>query len=96
MGTNCDFVLWRKVEVYFKRSVPCLANIHKHNPPQRQKQRLLFLIAILCCLLFPANAFAHPLGEFVVNRYSRLEPGAEQIQLLYVVDMAEILYWSAT
>lgn len=36
-----------------------------------------------------ANA-AHPLGNFSVNRYSRLEFGTGQATLRYIVDMAEI------
>jgi hypothetical protein len=34
--------------------------------------------------------FAHPLGNFTVNRYSRLELSADQIRVRYIVDMAEI------
>lgn len=41
-------------------------------------------------LLAPAAALAHPLGNFTVNRYSRLEVGAEHIRILYVLDIAEI------
>jgi ABC-type nickel/cobalt efflux system permease component RcnA len=33
---------------------------------------------------------AHPLGNFSVNRYSRLEVGATQLTVYYVLDMAEI------
>ena len=41
-------------------------------------------------LLRPQAALAHPLGNFTVNRYSRIEPGAGHIYLRYVLDMAEI------
>ncbi len=41
-------------------------------------------------LLIPAAALAHPLGNFTVNRYSRLELSPEGLRLRYVVDMAEI------
>jgi nickel/cobalt transporter (NicO) family protein len=52
--------------------------------------RLLSIgIAALACAL-PATALAHPLGNFTVNRYSRLEVAADQIRLRYVVDLAEI------
>lgn len=37
-----------------------------------------------------AKHAAHPLGNFSVNRYSRLEFGAGQVTLRYIVDMAEI------
>jgi len=35
-------------------------------------------------------ASAHPLGNFTVNRYSRLEVGRATVQLRYVLDLAEI------
>ena len=38
----------------------------------------------------PVAAFAHPLGNFTVNRYSKLTAGTQQLELLYVLDMAEI------
>ncbi|MDQ3248859.1 MAG: high-affinity nickel-transporter, partial [Chloroflexota bacterium] len=47
-------------------------------------------MGLLLLLLSPKVAGAHPLGNFTVNRYSRLELGAEQINLLYIIDMAEI------
>ncbi|MCC6167175.1 MAG: sulfite exporter TauE/SafE family protein [Caldilineaceae bacterium] len=41
-------------------------------------------------LVTPSAALAHPLGNFTVNRYSRLSVSGEEIRLTYVVDMAEI------
>ena len=41
-------------------------------------------------MLRPQAALAHPLGNFTVNRYSRIEIGAGRIYLRYVLDMAEI------
>jgi nickel/cobalt transporter (NicO) family protein len=38
----------------------------------------------------PAPAEAHPLGNFTVNRYSRLELYADAVRVRYVLDMAEI------
>ena len=38
----------------------------------------------------PQVAFAHPLGNFTINRYSRVEPNTDQIYVRYVLDMAEI------
>jgi ABC-type nickel/cobalt efflux system permease component RcnA len=52
--------------------------------------RLLPLIVAAISALLPAPAAAHPLGNFTVNRYSRVAVGAEQITLFYVLDMAEI------
>jgi ABC-type nickel/cobalt efflux system permease component RcnA len=33
---------------------------------------------------------AHPMGNFSVNRYARLEPSGERLALTYIVDFAEI------
>ena len=33
---------------------------------------------------------AHPLGNFTINQYSRIELAADQVTLRYVLDMAEI------
>jgi nickel/cobalt exporter len=38
----------------------------------------------------PEKAEAHPLGNFTINRYSRIELSPSGIHLRYVVDMAEI------
>jgi len=51
---------------------------------------LSVLIITLVLLVSPVAVSAHPLGNFTVNRYSRLVLGAEQVHLHYVLDMAEI------
>jgi ABC-type nickel/cobalt efflux system permease component RcnA len=38
----------------------------------------------------PENASAHPLGNFTINRYSRIELYSDAIRVRYVLDMAEI------
>jgi nickel/cobalt transporter (NicO) family protein len=48
-----------------------------------------FLLAF-ALLLIPAAAFAHPLGNFTINRYSRVEIGPDEARLRYVLDLAEI------
>ncbi|HJU54893.1 MAG TPA: hypothetical protein VJ715_09985 [Pyrinomonadaceae bacterium] len=45
---------------------------------------LLFVIAL------PFAAWAHPLGNFSINHFARLEVGDGQVRVRYVVDMAEI------
>ncbi len=47
------------------------------------------LLALLL-LVLPAVAQAHPLGNFTINRFSRVEPGADGVHLTYIVDMAEV------
>jgi len=46
---------------------------------------------ITSSMLLPAQiAAAHPLGNFSVNHYTRIEVAPKQVQLFYVVDLAEI------
>lgn len=64
----------------------------RHNGRLRPSLRLFLPMLILLSLLArPAKpAAAHPLGNFSVNRYSRLQINTNHIELFYVVDMAEI------
>jgi nickel/cobalt exporter len=55
----------------------------------RLVKRLLVLITV-CFLLAPAAASAHPLGNFTVNRFARVEVAGHRLYVRYVVDMAEI------
>ena len=50
----------------------------------------LLLSLALGALLRPAPAAAHPLGNFTVNRYARLELSPERVRVRYVLDLAEI------
>ena len=38
------------------------------------KKLLLAVLSLAAALAFVASAAAHPLGNFTVNRYSRIEP----------------------
>ena len=61
-----------------------------------QHRRGIFVMSALLILMGvfiiprPPVAPAHPLGNFTINRYSRIEPHADRIYLRYVLDMAEI------
>lgn len=46
--------------------------------------------AVFIALAAPSVASAHPLGNFTVNRYSRISVYSDQIRVEYVLDMAEI------
>jgi nickel/cobalt transporter (NicO) family protein len=48
------------------------------------------LLAVVVALAAPAIASAHPLGNFTVNRYSRIEVYSDKLRVNYVLDMAEI------
>ncbi|MBF6560048.1 MAG: sulfite exporter TauE/SafE family protein [Candidatus Binataceae bacterium] len=47
-------------------------------------------VAILTTLLMARPAAAHPMGNFSINHYAKIIPGAETIELDYIIDMAEI------
>jgi ABC-type nickel/cobalt efflux system permease component RcnA len=55
-------------------------------------RRLLLLasLAVVAALLLPGVASAHPLGNFTVNHYARIEPRLDGLRILYVLDEAEI------
>ena len=53
-------------------------------------KRLLVLAGAFLALLLPAAASAHPLGNFTINRFSRVETSGDRVYVLYVLDMAEI------
>jgi nickel/cobalt exporter len=53
-------------------------------------KRLSLLLVALAALAAPAAATAHPLGNFTINHFSRLEVSGHRLYVLYVLDMAEI------
>ena len=69
-------------------SLALMINTKRHH----YIRRLGIGLWVACVLLlgFPIGAWAHPLGNFTINRYSRLEVAADSVQLFYVLDMAEI------
>lgn len=48
------------------------------------------LITLVLTITGAERAIAHPLGNFTINHFARLEVGREQVHIHYVVDMAEI------
>ncbi len=53
-------------------------------------RRLFFLTLVAIALFVPGVAAAHPLGNFTINRFSRIETAGDRIYVLYVLDLAEI------
>jgi len=53
-------------------------------------KRLLLLVAAVAALALPVAAGAHPLGNFTVNRFSRVEVASSRVYVRYVLDLAEI------
>jgi nickel/cobalt exporter len=48
------------------------------------------LLALAIRTVATSSALAHPLGNFTINHYSRLELSNTEVRLRYVLDMAEI------
>src|SRR5712691_11896052 len=57
---------------------------------RESRATLTILFALLFVSCFPLVAFAHPLGNFTINHFARIEVGNDRIRLRYVIDMAEI------
>jgi nickel/cobalt transporter (NicO) family protein len=53
-------------------------------------KRLALVLVAAAALLAPAAALAHPLGNFTVNTFSRVEVAREHLYVRYVLDLAEI------
>ena len=53
-------------------------------------RRLALLLAVAAALIGPAAAAAHPLGNFTINRFSRVEVSGHRVYVRYVLDLAEI------
>jgi nickel/cobalt transporter (NicO) family protein len=53
-------------------------------------KRLAVILVVGAALLAPAAASAHPLGNFTINRFSRVEASGHRVYVRYVLDLAEI------
>lgn len=65
----------------------------RSSPALPRKSLLLLGLLVLLwvsALSHPEAVSAHPLGNFTINRYTRIELPDSQIFLQYVLDMAEI------
>lgn len=50
----------------------------------------LVLLPIVLFLGLIVSAIAHPLGNFTINHFARIEAGSDRAKIRYVVDLAEI------
>jgi nickel/cobalt exporter len=74
-----------------KRVIRTLLPDKQRVPPR--SVAVLFVLSL--CYMYLCGRYAqpvgaHPLGNFTVNRYSRIEVGPERVTVRYVLDMAEI------
>lgn len=57
--------------------------------------RKVVLGLLLAALVAPVAAQAHPLGNFTINRFARVEVAGHRLYVRYVLDMAEIPTYQA-
>jgi ABC-type nickel/cobalt efflux system permease component RcnA len=57
---------------------------------KKLRRRPELMLGLLWVILTATMAFAHPMGNFSVNHYSKISVGQQSIEILYLVDMAEI------
>ena len=54
------------------------------------KGRHYFCLITFCLLVFTQRSFAHPMGNFSVNHYSKISLENEGVKVSYIIDLAEI------
>ena len=64
--------------------------LHRFARTARSRPLLLALTVAACLLLWPAAAWAHPLGNFTINHYAEIHVTPGSVRVAYVLDMAEI------
>jgi ABC-type nickel/cobalt efflux system permease component RcnA len=58
-------------------------------------KKLVIALALAVALLAPVAAQAHPLGNFTINRFARVEVAGHRLYARYVLDLAEIPTYEA-
>jgi ABC-type nickel/cobalt efflux system permease component RcnA len=58
-------------------------------------KKLLLVLVAAAALLVPVAASAHPLGNFTINRFARVEVSGHRLYVRYVLDLAEIPTYQA-
>jgi len=63
---------------------------HRKKGDRIMRSRLIITFIAALILGFTSKIAAHPLGNFSISQYSAIQIGAQEIELRYIVDMAEI------
>jgi nickel/cobalt exporter len=58
-------------------------------------KKLIVLLIAIAALVIPAAAAAHPLGNFTINRFARVQVSGHRLYVRYVLDLAEIPTYQA-
>ena len=70
-------------------TIVCMV-VRRRQPSLLAASGRSFLLACLLLLLAASTAGAHPLGNFSVNHQTRVEISRDRVDLLYILDQAEI------
>lgn len=57
---------------------------------RRSDCRPWLILGLVWLSISSATCFAHPMGNFSINHYSKIKISQESVEILYLVDMAEI------
>jgi nickel/cobalt exporter len=49
-----------------------------------------YFVTLAAWLAFAGASWAHPMGNFSISHYSKIQVGMERVDLLYIIDMAEV------
>ncbi|HEX8423969.1 MAG TPA: hypothetical protein VF634_11185, partial [Pyrinomonadaceae bacterium] len=63
---------------------------HRSQSARARRAVKITCSVMLIVMALAGSAPAHPLGQFTINHFSRLEVGTARVNVRYVVDMAEI------
>lgn len=58
-------------------------------------KKVVALVVLVSALIGAATASAHPLGNFTINRFARVEVSGHRLYVRYVLDLAEIPTYQA-
>ncbi|HNG34551.1 MAG TPA: hypothetical protein PK012_33050, partial [Blastocatellia bacterium] len=59
-------------------------------PSFTASRRISLLLLMVFSLGLIPSAVAHPLGNFTINHFARIETGSDRAKIRYVVDLAEV------
>lgn len=66
-----------------------LIMLHRLTTPRRRTAAMI-LLAVIFLPAFAGIVLAHPLGNFTINHFARIEVEQDRVHVHYIVDMAEI------
>jgi ABC-type nickel/cobalt efflux system permease component RcnA len=64
--------------------------MHTRTDTKQLTLRIVMAFLVICPLSLSRIASAHPMGNFSVNHYTKIDLGSDHITLRYIIDLAEI------